>query len=309
MSIARWFTNPRFFMAPIADGGEGEGGGDEGGEGEDLDGADGGEGEGGEEEAPAKGEKPKGEKGGKEKPPAKPKAGEKGKEKPAAKGKDGKPAGEGEKGKKGEEKPAAKTLLGGKGKPAVEEGGEGEGEADGEEADGDLEAWTPKLADGVKVDEELLGDLKGIGKKLNLKGEQLQGIVELGTKMQGKVSAALVQAHEEHVEGLAKQARADKEIGGSKLEGVVANGLAVLKAHGGQDFDTLVAEVERTGLGSHPAFLKFLNRIHESTKEDDTVARTGRGAGGAPAKKSFTEKMYPKMAKELAKQRGEDADD
>jgi hypothetical protein len=290
MSVARWFTHPRFFMAPIADGGEGEGGG-EGGEGAGDD-----AGEGGEPEKPVKpaaAEKPA--KGAKEKPAAA--------AKPAAKP-----------GEKGAEKPAEakKTLLGGKGaaaKPAAagEEGGEGEGE-EGAGDDG-LEAWKPELPEGVTADEELLGELKGIGKKLNLKGEQLQDVVTLGTKMQEKLTQGFLAAHEEHVAGLEKTARADKEIGGAKLDGVVQNGLALLKKHAGEDFDSIVGELERTGLGSHPGFLKLLNRLHEATKEDDTVARTGRGAGGAPARKSFTERMYPKMTKELAKQRGEAVDE
>jgi hypothetical protein len=300
--IARWFTNPRFFMAPAGEGAaDGEGGGEGAGAGEEA-----GDGEEGAEEEP---EKP----AAKEKPAPKPKPGEK--PKPAEKGKAAAKPAAGEKvkpGEKGAAKPAGKTLLGGSGKPAAGAEGEGKekgaGAGEGGEAE-DLDAWKPELADGQEVDEELLGELKTVAKAKGWKGADLQELVGLGTKMQEKVGAVLVQRHEEHVESLAKQARADKEIGGAKLEGVVANGLAVLKAHTGDDYEAVIAEVERTGIGSHPAFLKFLNRIHEATKEDDTVARTGRGAGGAPARKSFADAMYPKMQKELARGRGEAVDD
>jgi hypothetical protein len=282
-------------MAPEAD--DAAGAGDGGGEGE------GGEGEGGAGGADDAAAKAAAEKAASEKAAAaaKVEADAKAKADAAAKAK-------AEKGKKGgkADPPPKKTLLGGKGgeKPAD---GAGEKGKDGDKGAGadDLDAWTPELPEGQKADEELLGELKGIGKKLNLKGEQLQDVVALGTKMQAKVTQAFVTAHEEHVAGLETQARADKEIGGAKLEGILHNGLEALKRFSGTDFDPIVSELERTGLGSHPAFIKLLNRIHEATKEDDTVARTGRGAGGAPAGKTFTDKMYPKMAEQLRAERGE----
>jgi hypothetical protein len=199
--------------------------------------------------------------------------------------------------KKGEEKkPEGKTLLRrGKDAPAGDdkagakdqEGKEGKAGAD------ELAAWNPALPEGQKADEELLGGVREWGKTHGLKGEQLQGVVDLGVKMQAKLAEGFQAAHDKMVSGFEDAARADKDIGGSKLDGVVQAGLATLKRFAGNEFDAVVSELERTGMGSHPALLKTLNRIHEATKEDDTASRV-RGAQGASGGKSFAERMYGK---------------
>lgn len=244
-----------------------------------------------------------------ETPPPEPKKPEKGKEKaakPAAekKGKEGKPA-----------EPAKKTLLAAKDGPIAEKPAKGAKPEAGDDqgaGESDLDTWQPKLADGVKVDEELLGEAKKLAKDHGLKGQQLQGFVELGVRMQEKAAQQFLADHEAAVEKLASAAKADKEIGGAKLEESLQAGLGVLKKYAGADFPVVIAELERTGLGSHPALIKTLVRIDKATRDDDTTARVRGGKAGAkvadPMAK-FTKGMYPKMAKELARERGEDVDD
>lgn len=299
MTFLDWLTNPRYAQAPAdADAGAG-------GEVDEVEEVDDGEGADDEPEAPAAGKdkkeppKPAPEKKGAEKQGA-----EKAEKKGTKAGASSKPA-------------AAKTLLGakdspasgaddaaaGKGKP--KEGGDGQGE-------GDLEAWKPELAEGVKVDEELLGEAKTWAKQHGLNGEQLQGVVNLGVKMQEKAAQALVEAHNTYVEKLTAEAKADKEIGGAKLADSVKAAHSVLKRFAGEDTKAIVDELERTGLGSHPKVIKLLAKIEKATREDDTEERVAGGKGGAKAAnpmEKFTRSMYPKMRKELAKERGEDVDD
>jgi hypothetical protein len=215
-----------------------------------------------------------------------------------------------------EKKSAKKTLLGAKDVPTdAEKAPKGEKSKAGDDqgaGESDLDTWQPKLADGVKVDEELLGEAKKIAKEHGLKGQQLQGFVELGVRMQEKAAQEFVDAHEAAVEKLASAAKADKEIGGAKLEESLQSGLSVLKKYAGAEFPVVIAELERTGLGSHPALIKTLVRIDKATRDDDTTARVRGGKAGAkdadPMAK-FTKGMYPRMAKELARERGEDVDD
>lgn len=198
----------------------------------------------------------------------------------------------------------AKTLLG------AAADGEGDGEGDGGKAkagkDGDateLDGWTPTLPEGQQVDEELLGELKTYAKDQKFQPGQLQGIVDLGVKMQARATQAFLDKHEETVAGYVEAARKDKEIGGAKLKGAVRDGLEAVKRFGGKEFETLMDELDRTGLGSHPAMIKLLARVHAATKDDDTVERTGTSAGAAPSKKSFADRMYPKMQEQLAAER------
>jgi hypothetical protein len=297
MSFLRWLTGPRFAQAP-ADAAAG-GGAEEVEEVVETDDADADEAP---DDAAAKAEAAK-----KAETDAKAKADA-----------DAKKKGE----KEPKPKPAAekKTLLGKSEKPAdaaakaeADKAAKEKAAKDGKgAAESELDAWTPKLADGQKVDEELLGELKVLGKAHGLKGEALQGVVELGGKLQEKAVQALVGAHEALVEGWAKDAKADKEIGGGKLEETLQAGLGALRRFSGADFPAVVAELERTGLGSHPAMIRMLAKIDKATREDDTPERIRGGKGGAKSadgQKAIHDKLYPKMAKELARERGEDTDD
>jgi hypothetical protein len=287
--ILRWFTSPRFAAAP-----EDEGGGGASAEVDEV--------ETDEEPDEAEAEEEKPEK------PAKPAKAEK----PAKGEKDAKT----EKGKKGDAtKPAPKkTLLGQSEKPdASDADAKGKGK-DGkpDAAESELAGWKPKLPEGVKVDEELLGQLRTWGSKRGLQGDALQEAVELGVKLQQKATAAFVGAHETMVDGWAKQARADKEIGGAKLEESLQAGLSALRRHAGADFPSLVSELDRTGLGSHPAVIRLLAKIDKLTREDDTGSRVRGGKSGARSADPmdrFAKGMYPKMQRELARERGEDVDD
>lgn len=289
-------TIPRFALAPAGEGAaDGGAGGDDGAAaGGDDAGDEGGEG----------GEDPEKPEAGKEKPADK---GEKGKakveEKAKPKADEKKPA---------DAKPEKKTLLG-KVKPAADDAG-GKDAAKGKAGAADeLDAWTPKLADGVKVDQEQLGELKTLAKANGWKSEQLQGVVELGVKMQERAGQAALAAHEKLVEGYEKDARADPEIGGAKLEATAEAAVSVIRRFAGEKADAVLEFLERTGGGSHPEVLRFFAKVNAATAEDDTTRRAGgKGGGGKDASDPmgrFTRSMYPKMAKELAKSRGETADD
>lgn len=294
MTFLTWLMNPRHAQAP-ADAPAGAGG--EVDEVEEVDDADG------------AGDAPPAAAGKDEKPP-KPAPEKKGAEKQGAEKAD--------KGKKGDasDKPAAKkTLLGSKNSPAAgaDDAAAGKGKAgEGDTGGDELDAWKPELADGVKVDEELLGEAKTWAKQHGLKGEQLQGVVELGVKMQQKVTQALLEAHEAHVGKLTDMSKADKEIGGGKLEAAIESANRALVKFGGDNYQAIVDELERTGLGSHPAMIKMLAKIEKATRDDDTETRVAggkTGAKGATPMEKFTKSLYPKMQKELAKERGEDVDD
>jgi len=233
----------------------------------------------------------------------------------AGKGKKPAAAAAGEKGAKDKGQPKGKSTLLGKTGTAKAGDAAGAGKDDGEGKGGgesDLDAWKPTIPDGTELDEELLGEAKTWGKQHGLKGEQLQGVVDLGLKMQQRAAQALIEAHEAYVQDLTSKVKADKEIGGGKLEKTIESALGALKRFAGADYETVRSELDRTGLGSHPAVIRFLAKIAKATAEDDTLERTSGGKEGAkPANpmSRFTAKMYPKMNKELARERGEDVDD
>lgn len=215
-----------------------------------------------------------------------------------------------------DKKPAKKTLIGGAKEAGAKDDAAGDKKAGKDGADKDaadeLATWKPKLPAGQEADAELLGELVKAGRENGWKPAQLQGVVDLGVKMQQKAAQALVAAHEAKVEGYEKAARADPEIGGAKLEAAAASCADVVNRFAGKNAPAVLEALEESGLGSHPEVIRFLAAVDKATREDDTVPRT-RGKTGAPSKDDpmgrFTQRMYPKMNRELAKQRGEDVED
>lgn len=89
------------------------------------------------------------------------------------------------------------------------------------------------------------------------------------------------------------QVRADKEIGGAKLEQSLSVARGVLtKYPAGAEVAQLL---EKSGLGNHPAFVKLFFQIGSSLSEDSIAGGTGNGAQAAQAPTNLKElaaKLY-----------------
>lgn len=277
-SIFSALVGPRILLAPDDGGGNGgagggDGGGDAGGAGAGAgggdggvdgarDGAGGGAGAAGGGAAADAGDKP---------------AGDKSLLAEALAGKDGAeagaepPAGDGDKPDGGE---------GGKGADAASDAGP-------KDVDGNPlpETYDIKMPDGFKMDEGLLAAAAPIFKEHRLSPAQAQAVADIYMQQQTKG----IEAHTEMVATWAKEARADKEIGGAKFAENMGYARKAFEAFGTERVSQVL---DTWGLGNNPEFLRMFVRIGKAISEGGTVLG-GDGGGRVSAARD----MYPSMNK------------
>lgn len=117
-----------------------------------------------------------------------------------------------------------------------------------------------KMPDGVDADEKTLTEFTKFAKELKLSPENAQKLVDLR-------SAAVVAAKEQHtatVKGWADEVKADKELGGDKL----ADTLAIAKKAIDLGPPELKELLETSGMGNHPAVVKWAHTVGKALSED-----------------------------------------
>lgn len=139
------------------------------------------------------------------------------------------------------------------------------------------------VGEGAEIDADVLNDFKGIAKELGLTQEGAQKLIDLQTAMAAKSEKALTDSRE----GLRKQwseaVRNDPEFGGEKYDENVAIAAKTMQAFGD---DTLRTLLNDSGLGNHPALVKFCHRIGKAISEDRLVMP---GTQAPPAEMSIVD--------------------
>lgn len=132
-----------------------------------------------------------------------------------------------------------------------------------------------KMPEGVEPDEKSLAEFTKFAKELKLSPESAQKLVDLR-------SAAVVAAKEQHtatVKGWADEVKADKELGGDKLQET----LAVAKKAIDLGPPELKELLETSGMGNHPAVVKWAHAVGKALSEDAI-----RSGNTAPAQERST---------------------
>lgn len=119
--------------------------------------------------------------------------------------------------------------------------------------------------DGVEIDTEVLGQLKALGKELNLDQASAQKVFDLGVQLQQRQA----QAWEAQMQKWIGEVRSDKEIGGDKLPENLALAKKAVEQFGGKEFSEFL---DSSGMGSHPAFIRAFHRIGKAISEDTFVS-------------------------------------
>lgn len=134
------------------------------------------------------------------------------------------------------------------------------------------EEYEFAMPEGVEIDPETLGDLKGLSKDLGLSKEQAQKIADLGAKQAQKwvemQQAAIAEANASWVE----QVKSDKEIGGDKLAENLAIARRALDRFGSPELTALLND---SRLGNHPELIRAFHRIGKAIA-DDAIVPGGR---------------------------------
>jgi hypothetical protein len=130
------------------------------------------------------------------------------------------------------------------------------------------EEYEFAFAEGVEVDAETLGDLKGLSKDLGLSKEQAQRVADLGAKQAQKWVEMQQTAIAEASASWIEQVKGDKEIGGDKLAENMAVAKRALDKFGSPELTALLND---SRLGNHPELIRAFHRIGRAIADDTIV--------------------------------------
>lgn len=161
------------------------------------------------------------------------------------------------------------------------------------------ETYALSLPDESPLDSTALDRVSELAKTIALTSdEQAQAIVDALHAEVADFEQALLESNAKggamwkaRVEEMEKQALADPEIGGSpeKLQQSVQKGQRVLEKFGDENVREFL---EESGLGSSPALLRMLARIHHAISEDAMVLPD---KVGKPEPKTLAERIYSNL--------------
>lgn len=127
-----------------------------------------------------------------------------------------------------------------------------------------------KLPDGVELDQAAADEFKAIvSDKALTASQRAQKIVDLAVKRE----ADRVEAFKTRVQSWIDEVKADKEIGGDKLDET----LAVAKKAIDLGPPGLKEYLDASGLGNHPVMVRWAYTIGKALSEDGFVRGDGRG--------------------------------
>ena len=153
-----------------------------------------------------------------------------------------------------------------------------------EEADKDKkpegapEAYEFEAAEGVELDTEALKDFEPVARELNLTNDQAQKLVDAYPKILAGVQQRQADAWQKQIEGWAEAVKADKEIGGDKLESNLSAAQRALDQFGTPE---LKEYLNVTGMGNHPELVKAFVKIGKTMSEDGMVSGKQSGQRSA----------------------------
>ena len=145
------------------------------------------------------------------------------------------------------------------------------------------EKYEFKLPEGIQVDTEALTAFEPIAKELGLSQEAAQKLVDL----QVAAAARSVEAQKAQAAQWFNDVKADKDLGGQNFTTTAKNTVAAMDRFGDQALKDLL---NTTGLGNHPAFVRWASKVGAAMAED---AVHPADLPAAP-RKSTAEVMYDK---------------
>lgn len=129
------------------------------------------------------------------------------------------------------------------------------------EAPDKYEFKRPEVPENVKYDEELETAFRGMAHKAGLSTRQAQAVLEQFTTFSQERLGNFTKQMETGVGELKKE-------WGAKFDANVGAAARTVKELGG---DEIVALLNETGLGNHPAMIKFFAKLGEATSEDSLI--------------------------------------
>lgn len=151
-----------------------------------------------------------------------------------------------------------------------------------------------QLPEGVKMDEEILGQFKSEAQSLKLPADKAQALVDMGAKAVQKAMDTVLEADKARRATWATEAESDAEFGGPQFK----ENLSVAQAAIEKLSPKLKAFLNETGLGNHPDMIRFAFKAGQLLKQDGFVAGKRIGPDGglpAPKQRDHAKTLYPNM--------------
>ena len=147
-------------------------------------------------------------------------------------------------------------------------------ERDSQAPDGAPEHYAFRQVDGVRLSDEVMGKFSEAAKALNLPQAAAQHMLdEVAPVIARQQHAAVHALNAEWV----SQVKADKELGGDKLQQNLAIARRARDAFGTDGLRTLLKE---SPLGNHPEMIRFFVRAGQAISEDTFVSGGAKPSSG-----------------------------
>lgn len=142
------------------------------------------------------------------------------------------------------------------------------------------ESYDLQMPEGIELDKASADEFTTIAKELKLDQATAQKLADIAAKQ----AQRQVEAHTKLVESWVESVKADKDIGGDKLEENLGIARKALDTFGTPELrDVLNA----SGLGNHPEVIKAFVKAGKAISEDKFVAGAPKGNDTDPARKLF----------------------
>ena len=184
-------------------------------------------------------------------------------------------------------------------KPAANTDGDKGGEA-GDKPAGAPEKYEFKAPEGTSLNEAVVAEFSTVAKELGLSQDAAQKVIDkLAPTIAKQNATAMSQAINSATTAWAEATRADKDIGGEKLDENLAVARKALDRFGTPELRKLLGKFDPkdnpsgTGLGNHPEIIKAFLKAGKAISEDKFVP-----GGTAPTKgeRSAAKSLYPNQS-------------
>lgn len=133
-----------------------------------------------------------------------------------------------------------------------------------------------KMPEGIEIDTELAEALGPEFADLKLTNAQAQKLVDKYIEIQKGREEGKFKTWGETIQKWADDAKADKEIGGTKWDGTVSNARRAVDTLGTPE---LREYLNASGGGNHPELIRFMAKVGAMIKEDNPATGGAEGAG------------------------------
>lgn len=147
------------------------------------------------------------------------------------------------------------------------------------------EKYDLKLPKDVLVDEAMMAEFTKFGQESKWTNEQAQKVADLHLKAIGAFVNKMEAEFIGTVEGWHNEIINDKELGGPKVDTSMAQArkvMAMASTIPGVKVDRLKADLDKTGMTTHPDIIRLFHYFGQFVGEDNKFIRGGTTAGAEP---------------------------